>query len=145
MVGWLVWLECFPPEYHIGNWYVGITYSYYSSVQRETTVQNAAAEWTADDSWTDVPFFPTRLVHFNVNAIAIYYTSWWSHQMQTLSALLAFCEGNSQVIGRFPSRRPVTRSVDVFFDLRLNITVSITHDIYYEYILLSYDRFHRWF
>ena len=43
--------------------------------------------------------------------------SWWRHQMETYSALLALCEGNPLVIGDFPSQRPVTRSVDVFFDL----------------------------
>ena len=45
---------------------------------------------------------------------------WWRHQMETLSALLALCAGNSPVTGEFPSQRPVTRSFDVFFDLRLN-------------------------
>ena len=39
--------------------------------------------------------------------------------METLSALLAICAGNSPVRGEFPSQRPVTRSFDVFFDLRL--------------------------
>ena len=37
-----------------------------------------------------------------------------------ISALLALCAGNSPVTGEFPSQRPVTRSFDVFFDLRLN-------------------------
>ena len=32
--------------------------------------------------------------------------------------------GNSPVIGEFPSHRPVTRSFDVFFDLRLNKRLS---------------------
>ena len=44
--------------------------------------------------------------------------SWWRHQMETFSALLAICAGNSPVPGEFPSQRPVTRSFDVFFDLR---------------------------
>ena len=35
-------------------------------------------------------------------------------------ALLAFCAGNSPVTGEFPTQRPVTRSFDVFFGLRLN-------------------------
>ena len=34
----------------------------------------------------------------------------WRHQMETFSALLVFCA----------SQRPVTRSIDVFFDLHLN-------------------------
>ena len=41
-------------------------------------------------------------------------------QMETFSALLALCEGNSLVTGEFPSQRPVTRSFDVFYNLRLN-------------------------
>ena len=40
--------------------------------------------------------------------------------MKTFSALLAICAGNSPVPGEFPAQRPVTRSFDVFFDLRLN-------------------------
>ena len=38
----------------------------------------------------------------------------------TFSALLAICAGNSPVTGEFSAQRPVTRSFDVFFDLRLN-------------------------
>ena len=40
--------------------------------------------------------------------------------METFYALLALCEGNSLVAGEFLSQRPLTRSFDVFFDLRLN-------------------------
>ena len=40
--------------------------------------------------------------------------------METYSALLAICEGNSPVTGEFPAQRPVMRNFDVFFDLRLN-------------------------
>ena len=50
--------------------------------------------------------------------------SWWRHQMETFSALLALCAGNSPVTGEFPSQRPVMRSFDVFFDLRLNRPLS---------------------
>ena len=44
--------------------------------------------------------------------------------MITFSALLAICAGNSLVTGEFPAQRPVTRSFDVFFDLRLNKRLS---------------------
>ena len=50
--------------------------------------------------------------------------SWWCHQMETFSALLALCAGNSPVTGKFPTQRPVTRSFDVFFELRLNIQLN---------------------
>ena len=44
--------------------------------------------------------------------------------METFSALLAICAGNSPVTGEFPAQRPVTRSFYVFFDLRLNEPLS---------------------
>ena len=47
----------------------------------------------------------------------------WRHQMETFSALLAPCAGNSPITGEFPSQKPVTRFV-VFFDLCLNKRVN---------------------
>ena len=44
--------------------------------------------------------------------------------METFSALLAIYAGNSPVTGEFPPQRPVTRSFDVFFHLRLNKQLS---------------------
>ena len=45
--------------------------------------------------------------------------AWWRHQMETLSALLALSARTSRppVAGEFRTKRPVTRSFDVFFDL----------------------------
>ena len=40
--------------------------------------------------------------------------------METFSALLALCVGNSPVTGEPPSQRPVTRSLDIFFDMCLS-------------------------
>ena len=50
--------------------------------------------------------------------------SWWRHQMETFSALLAICAGNPPVTGEFSAQRPVTLSFDVFCDLRLNKRLS---------------------
>ena len=44
--------------------------------------------------------------------------------METFSALLAICVGNSPVPGEFPTQRPVTRSFDVYFDLCPNKWLS---------------------
>ena len=44
----------------------------------------------------------------------------WKH----FSVLLAICAGNSPETGEFPAQRPVTRSFDIFFDLRLNKRLS---------------------
>ena len=56
--------------------------------------------------------------------VQLWQISWWRHQMETFSALLALGAGNSPVTGEFPSQRPVTRSFDVFFDLRVNKRLS---------------------
>ena len=62
---------------------------------------------------------PPRLCIINSRS---YFTSnsWWRHKMKTFSASLALCEGNSPVTVEFPSQRPVMRSFDVFFYLRLS-------------------------
>ena len=44
--------------------------------------------------------------------------------METFSVLLAIYAGNSPVPGEFPAQRPVTRSFDVYFDLRPNKQLS---------------------
>ena len=37
--------------------------------------------------------------------------TWWRHQMEKISTLLAICAGNSPVIGEFPAQRPVMLSL----------------------------------
>ena len=49
-----------------------------------------------------------------------YIFTWWRYQMATFSALLALCEVNPPVTSGIISKRPVTRSVDVFIQLCLN-------------------------
>ena len=44
--------------------------------------------------------------------------------METFSAQLSLCAGKSPATGEFPSQRPVVRSVDIFFDLRMNKRLS---------------------
>ena len=56
--------------------------------------------------------------------MSISYWTWWRHQMEIFSALLALYAGNSPVPGEFPTQRPVTRSFDVYFDLRPNRRLS---------------------
>ena len=58
------------------------------------------------------------------NEVPLTKLTWWRHQMEDFSALLAICAGNSLVTGEFPAQRPVTRSFDVFFDLHLNKWLS---------------------
>ena len=72
------------------------------------------------------------LFHLLLDKVSSHRCMTWRHQMETFSALLAFCAGNSPITGDFPAQRPVTQSFDVFFDLRLNRQ-------------LSKQRRHRWF
>ena len=65
-----------------------------------------------------------RLLYSYVARRFVNNKSWWRHQIETFSALLAICAGNSPVPGEFPAQRPVTRNFDVFFDLRLNKQLS---------------------
>ena len=55
--------------------------------------------------------------------------------MEAFSSLLALCEVNPPVTGGFPSQRPVTRNIGVFFDLRLSEWLSKLMSILY----LLYD------
>ena len=66
------------------------------------------------------PMFPTGCHNYSMSS----FQPWWRHQMETFSALLALCAGNSPVSGEFPSQRPVTQSFDVFFDLCPNRQLS---------------------
>ena len=56
--------------------------------------------------------------------VACWCSAWWRHQMETSSALLALCAGNSPATGEFPTQRPVSRSFDLYFDLRPNKQLS---------------------
>ena len=65
--------------------------------------------------------------------------------METLSALLALCAGNPPITDGFPSPRPVTRNLDVLFDLRLNKRLSKQsrrrkgHRAHYDVIVMPDD------
>ena len=44
--------------------------------------------------------------------------------METFFRVTGICAGNSPVSYEFPAQKPVTRSFDIFFDLRLNKRLS---------------------
>ena len=57
-----------------------------------------------------------RLAKFNLGNKKICWhllptLTWWRHQMETFSALLALCEGNRRSPDGFPSQRPLARSL----------------------------------
>ena len=112
---------------------------------KSTSVQEVAWCWTITRSNCDLVSWihPSPYLHATnvldqikfsvpINWHLVQYNLWvlstfsprWRHQMETFSASLAICAGNSPVPGEFPSQKPVTRSFDVFFDLRLNKRLS---------------------
>ena len=50
---------------------------------------------------------PCIRFHYSNNSGWDETSSWWHYQMETFSALLALCAGNSPVTVQFPSQRPV--------------------------------------
>ena len=67
--------------------------------------------------------------------------AWWRNQMETFSALLAICAGNS------PAQRPVTRSFDVSVDLRLNKRLrkqSWGYRAHYDVIVMGNTTIRQW-
>ena len=76
---------------------------------------------TVRRSVCDFDVIPTHVVQCICRSC--YQTPWWRHQTETFSALLAICV-RGPVTGEFPAQRPVTRSFDAFFDLRLNELLS---------------------
>ena len=68
------------------------------------------------NKWSCITFFPFFWWYLTRLSLFLGWCTWWRHQMETFSALLAIRAGNSPVFGEFPAQRPVTRSFDVFFD-----------------------------
>ena len=72
------------------------------------------------------------LIHSIKEIVGALKGTWWRHQMETFSALLAICAGNLPLTGEFPSQRQVVRSFDVFFDLHLTKLFSKQWDWRFE-------------
>ena len=94
----------------------------YRSVRRLHSLWSSGTSWAVQDGVPWVTSTPILLYHDSAvyGRVAQDAVPWWRHQMETFSALLALSVGNSPVPGEFPSQRPVTRSFDAFFDLRLH-------------------------
>ena len=61
--------------------------------------------------------YPTHILR-DVYFISRWKFTWWLHLMDIFSTLLALCAGNPPVTSVFLSQRPVTRSFEVFFDMK---------------------------
>ena len=90
------------------------------NTMKYSTVQYSAEQYTIEYNSRYHNIQPEG----NLHCMDLLQRSWWRHQTKTFSPLLAICVGNSPVPGEFPAQRAVTRSFDVFFDLRLNKRLS---------------------
>ena len=63
--------------------------------------------------------------------------SWWRHQMETLSGLLAICAGNSPVTGAFSARRALMFSLICAW---MNAWVNSRYDVTCGLMVVYYDR-----
>ena len=63
-------------------------------------------------------------ITFIVIVIIMCPISWWRHQMETFPRYWSFVRGIHRSPLNSPDRGPVTRSFDIFFDLRLNKWLS---------------------
>ena len=124
-----------PVEFHTrGKCFHLMTSSFYHFIQVTAThlkirgqveEMGVAVTWTmCEDIPKVVPIMATGLIYPIHPQFPRSGISWWRHQMEMFSALLAICAGNSPVTGEFPGQRQVTRSLDVLFDMRLNKRLS---------------------
>ena len=56
--------------------------------------------------------------------------------METFSALLAFCVGNSSVTGKFPAQRPVTWSFDFLFAPKATVEQTVETPVIWDTMAL---------
>ena len=120
------WCDRIGPIYW--NVYV-INLTNFSSLAAPEVVNMTSSCAASDENFIKMATFIFQCLHqhgasLGCSIICKSRSSWWRHQMETFSVLLVLCTGNSQVTGEFPSQRPVTRSFDVFFDLRPNKQLS---------------------
>ena len=78
------------------------------------------AAWWLQDIINHMPWYPT--VHNATSRHCVVSTKSSTlkrHDMETFSTLLALCEGKPVFNGVSPHKRPMTRSIDVSFEVRL--------------------------
>ena len=100
------------------------------SIEKKSTFRGANFSVYTDPSFHSLSgFFKSHCTYFRQSPFEMisnyqYLLSWWRHEMEAFSALLAICVENAPITGEFPTQRPVTRNFDVFLDLRLNKRLS---------------------
>ena len=87
-----------------GNYFVSLKFVLGGTVGNKSAVMQVMAYAVQENSHYVHQFWPT----------------WWRHQNGNIFRVTGHLCGEFTGPGEFPTQRPVTRSIDVFFDLRLN-------------------------
>ena len=112
---WLIWWRCYGQSFEVRGYFDQV---WPRGLSKHNFPRVHSSGQLSEVGW-DCP-----VIMKSLGRHWLWICPWWRHQMETFSALLAICAGNSPVPGEFPTQRPVTRSFDVFFDLRLNKRLS---------------------
>ena len=125
---WNQYIEtCSMPQKTCGEIHFALNIWFWIKADKNITYMTAAVVTCANllpDSIIIIHFRPARIfARFRLWSRK-HFVTWWRHQIETFSTLLALCEGNPSVNDGFPSHIPMTWSFDVFFDLCLNKRLS---------------------
>ena len=96
------------------------TFGQYSAWIDSSSLRNCHEKWTEFRKKDQNPIMTMERLKWVFWRKSIRFKSWWRHEMETFSPLLATCAWNSLVTGEFHAQRPVTWYFVVFFDLRSN-------------------------
>ena len=100
-------------------------HSYSNKLHRQNYIStNPEDDFVLITWWCECISNKAVVFHKETGLVKKWLESWWRHQIETFSALLALCTGNSPVTGEFPTQMPVPQSFDAFFDLCLNERLS---------------------
>ena len=99
---------------HFAIWMLNIFNMTQPAVLLKCSVYDQGSFWVWAEPSSLIDWVYKQEWSLHMQAVSVTISPWWRHQMETFSALMALCAGNSPVTGEFPAQRPVTRSFDVF-------------------------------
>ena len=102
----VIWCGLYPRFY--SNGMLGENKNYLHNLDTMFDVVSNLRNLVAVKLWSRVFTVTKRRIYIIHSQDPFYQyglTSWWRHEMETFSALLAICAGNSPVSGEFPAHK----------------------------------------
>ena len=103
-------------NHHLNPWWLIINWTI--TIKLPWNFHNQIKTFPLKEMYVKMSFVKCRPFYLGLNALMAVHDDVikWKH----FPRYWPFVRGNSPVTGEFPKQRPVSRSFDVFFDLRLN-------------------------